>query len=376
MSAIWADDSYRGDGLLVGTGRKGSETPARKTGGVFLCPKSPKDSSELPRNEDEYEPMAPFRQRLISALRPAWRNSAALILRRVQLAIVLLSFWMLAIALPGVHFAPGNWTAIQESLRSDQHSSELLTGVFAALVLIALAGFLVLALRRIFARKKKSDPEHQLYREPIPTPWSIYLVVVFMLAAAAGLAWWAWEPADLTERTATSVYSQPSAGDREKESPPAAPPDALPGREHQSREWLVIPLASFFSIGLGVVLRRWLRRQPEKETPEIPKVGQVVARSVWELEKGGELSDVVLQCYRQMCHVLAQKAVLRREMTVREFVEQLNQVGVRSKEIAGLTELFERVRYGRLKTGPEERTEAIALLKAVETRYGKGPDGT
>lgn len=307
-------------------------------------------------------------------LQPVRRNSITLTLRRVQLVIVLLLFWMLALVLPGIHFTPGNWTAIQAGLRGTHPSLEILSGVFSALALIALAGLLLLAFRKLIARKKKRDPEHQMYREPIPTPWPIYVIVIFILAAAGGLVWWAWEPPNMTERTGTPVYWQAPERDREKESLSAAPPSALPMREHRSAEWVVIPLAFFFAIGLGVVLWRWLRRQSGRETLEVPEVGQAVAQAVWELESGGELSDIVLGCYREMCRILGQKAALRREMTAREFVRHLDQVGVRGEEIASLTTLFERVRYGRLAAGPEERTETIALLKAIETRYGKGHD--
>lgn len=100
----------------------------------------------------------------------------------------------------------------------------------------------------------------------------------------------------------------------------------------------------------------------------------MAAQAVSDLEKGEELSDIVLRCYREMCRILGRKVVLRREMTAREFVRQLDHVGVRGEEIASLTRLFERVRYGRLESGPAERAEAIALLKAIEIRYGKRPD--
>jgi hypothetical protein len=295
-------------------------------------------------------------------------------LRRVQIVFVLFLFWVLAIVLPDVHFAPGNRTARQEGLRGVHPSLEMVLGISSAVTLIALAGLLLWGFRKVLRRKKKHDDEHQIYHEPIPTAWSVYLMLILLFAAVGGLLWWAWEPSNLLERAEIPPYSQAPAGDRESKNLPTPLPSALPGREPQSSEWVVIPLAAFLAIVLGTVLWRLLRRQSEKWASEGPEVSQIVAQAGSDLEKGGELSDIVLRCYRDMCRNLSRKVALRREMTAREFVRQLDHVGVRGEEVATLTTLFERVRYGRLETGPEERAEAIALLKAIETRYGKGTD--
>ena len=132
-----------------------------------------------------------------------------------------------------------------------------------------------------------------------------------MIAAVGGLVWWAWEPPNMTERTGIPVYSQAPEGDRERTSLSVAPTSALPRREPRSTEWVVIALVSFFAIGFGVVLWRWLRHL-ERETSEVPEAGQAVAQALCALEKGGELSDIVLRRYRDMCRILGWKAELRR----------------------------------------------------------------
>ena len=294
--------------------------------------------------------------------------------RRVQIVLVLFLFWVLAAVLPDVHFAPGNRTVLQESLRGDHSSAEMLMGVSSVVMVSGLAGLLLWTFRKALRRKKKHDEEYQIYHEPIPTPWSVYLLLILLLTAVAGLFWWAWQPSGMLERRETPFYSQTPAEDRERKSLSATLPSALPRLEPQSREWVVTPLAALLAIGLGTVLWRLLRRQPTKERSERAEVHRMVAQVVSDLEKGEELSDIVLRCYREMCRILGRKVVLRREMTAREFVRQLDHVGVRGEEIASLTRLFERVRYGRMETSPAERAEAIALLRAIENRYGKRPD--
>lgn len=247
-------------------------------------------------------------------------------------------------------------------------------GAFSVVMVIGLAGLLLWTVWKALRRRKKHDEEYQIYHEPIPTPWSVYLLLMLLLAAVAALFWWAWQPSSMLERREPPFYSQAPTEDRESKDLPVALPSALPRLDPQSREWVVTPLAALLAVGLGTVLWRLLRRQPKKERLERAEVRLMAAQAVSDLEKGEDLSDIVLRCYREMCRILGRKVVLRREMTAREFVRELDHVGVRGEEIASLTRLFERVRYGRLETGPAERAEAIALLKAIEIRYGKRPD--
>lgn len=126
--------------------------------------------------------------------------------------------------------------------------------------------------------------------------------------------------------------------------------------------------------GLSLLVWRGLRGRPSIEEPEVPDLARIVARAVTDLEKGGKLSDVVLRCYRDMCAILGRKVALREEMTAREFAQRLQQAGVGGGEVLRLTDLFERVRYGRHMAGPDERAEAIVLLQAIENQYGKVAD--
>ncbi|NWF54901.1 MAG: DUF4129 domain-containing protein [Syntrophaceae bacterium] len=131
-------------------------------------------------------------------------------------------------------------------------------------------------------------------------------------------------------------------------------------------------LAISLLAGVGwAAWRTWIVRAPKAE-PEAMDLGEIVAQAVLDLQKGGELSDVVLRCYRDMCAILGRKVVLRKEMTAREFAQRLQQVGVGERELLRLTDLFERVRYGRHSDSPDERVEAITLLQSIESQYGKG----
>lgn len=75
-------------------------------------------------------------------------------LRRGQIIIVLFSLWILAIILPNVRFAPGNWGAMQHRLKESPPSLETLLGAILVLAVIFL-GALVLFLWK--GRKRERD---------------------------------------------------------------------------------------------------------------------------------------------------------------------------------------------------------------------------
>jgi len=295
-------------------------------------------------------------------------------LRRGTIVLVIISFWTLAVGLPTVRFAPGNWGAIKQELAGKPPNLEILLGAFLALAAVIFGGLLVLFLGGARRRKKKDEEPHEIYREPIPVPWSVYVIIVVLFGVLGGLVWWARQPSTVTEPPVTTQPFSPPAQERAIKEPPAVPPEGSPGPQRSEWEWVEYLLAIGFLSGLSFLVWRGLRRRPSLEEPEMPDLGGIVARAVMDLEKGGELSDVVLRCYRDMCGILGRKVALRKEMTAREFAQKLQQAGVGEAEVLKLTDLFERVRYGRHAASPDERAEAVALLQAIETHYGKVAD--
>jgi hypothetical protein len=73
-----------------------------------------------------------------------------------------------------------------------------------------------------------------------------------------------------------------------------------------------------------------------------------------------------------MCSILGRRLAFSQEMTAREFASRCMHSGVSEREVSRLTELFEKVRYGRHIATLEERDESIVLLQAIERRHGRG----
>jgi len=295
-------------------------------------------------------------------------------LRRVQLIVILLSIWMLAIVLPSLQFAPGNWDAIKHAFMKKPPSSgshglllEFLAISLAATVV--LAGLVILFLWR--SRRKKKDDEVFVYHENPHATWAVYAVIALLFLGMGGLVWFAWHYSSISE---TWVVPERRIQAPEKAEPPipSPSPSEIPAvHEPTVLRWLGYLLVAGLLILLALGAWRILKGRYKPGETELPGVSQIAARAAADLERGAELSDIVLRCYREMCEILSRKVRPSGEMTAREFAQQLRQEGVHEQEVTKLTSLFEHVRYGRYATGPEERKEAIEALKAIEEQYGR-----
>jgi len=292
-----------------------------------------------------------------------------MILRRGQIIIVLFSVWILAIILPKVRFAPANWEGLRQRLMERPLSLETLLGIVLALAAILFAG-LVLFLWRGKRKKRKGDDSYRIYREPISPPWSMYVVFFVLLAFMAGLVWWAHHPSKI-EREAAPPYSASPSEKERTEASVKMHPEVLNSSESPQFIWLAYLLAISLLTCLSWMVWRFLKEHPGGEKPDILNIGQIADRAALDLERGAELSDVVLRCYRDMCKILRRKVAPRPEMTAREFARHLKEAGVREGEVAQLTALFEKVRYGQYIASAEERAGAVTLLQAIKNHYGK-----
>ncbi|MGQ9648253.1 MAG: DUF4129 domain-containing protein [Thermodesulfobacteriota bacterium] len=248
------------------------------------------------------------------------------------------------------------------------------------IVSMAILGVLLIPLvvsiwRRV---RRKEEDVFFIYRENPPVTWRVYAVIVLLFAGFGGLIWLTWRHADIFENLMGPQRS-PETAQVQGQHPPA-PKITIPETKRPeihtapSPRWRV-PLIFVVLIVLGVILWQIFRVKPSKEGLA-SQVIQIVANAVKELEKGGEPSDIVLRCYRDMCKILGRKVTMSRDLTAREFTRLLLQTGVQEQEVARLTDLFERVRYGRHVTGPGEQAEAIALLKTIEEKYARSSNET
>jgi hypothetical protein len=158
---------------------------------------------------------------------------------------------------------------------------------------------------------------------------------------------------------------------------PAAPPptanvgEPFPTFVAQPAPWLVLAISVLLvALLIGVIWLVWRRSRPPRTA--LAQLADEAQAALSELQAGGDVSNAVLRCYREMSRVLnEQRGIARpRDMTPREFEQQLAAVGLRDGHIQQLTRLFERVRYGAGRTGEREEREAIDCLAAIVQTYG------
>jgi len=305
-----------------------------------------------------------------------------MILPRVRLIVIFLFIWMLAIVLPHLSFAPGNWALLQaeRTCKDATLGMQLLVALTGICLIVSMGLLGAMVVRFIWRRRsKKQEDDFILYRENPPVTWRVYAVIALLISAFGGVLWLTWRHADVlddlvgAQRSAQTVQVQ---GQRPPPPKISAPETERPEVRTVSFPRWNIPLILISFIVLGLILRRIFKAKPSKERPASPQVIQVVANTVKALEEGGDLSDIVLRCYRDMCKILSPKVAMSRDLTAREFTKLLTQTGIDDEGVTRLTDLFERVRYGHYRTGQNEEAEALASLRTIEEKYGRSSNET
>jgi NADH:ubiquinone oxidoreductase subunit 5 (subunit L)/multisubunit Na+/H+ antiporter MnhA subunit len=303
-------------------------------------------------------------------------------LTRFKVIIILFSIWILAIVLPTVRFAPGNWSLLHLERIQEQASPGMqvlieIIGICLIVNMAILGIFIVISIWR--RRRKKQEDDYFIYRENPPVTWPVYVVIVLLFVGLGSLIWLSWRHADVFEDLMGPRRSveTPRVEDQHPPAPKSSAPETRRPEIHtvSSPKWRV-PLILALLFLLGLSLRYILQSKLQTEGPGLKQVVQVVSNATKDLGTGTELSDIVLRCYRDMCKILGRKVAMSRDLTAREFTKLLLQTGIREQEVTRLTDLFERVRYGHHITDSNEQAEALVLFKIIEEKYGRSSNET
>lgn len=128
-----------------------------------------------------------------------------------------------------------------------------------------------------------------------------------------------------------------------------------------------------FAFALGWLLIIWLlyrgwKRYVSLNTKKpLGEIARIARSSLNDLSSGRNSSDVIINCYLRMSDVVSDKRHLHRAiaMTPHEFALHLEQAGLPGDAVTRLTRLFEGVRYGARKSGPQDINEAVSCLKTI-----------
>src|SRR5215216_2640882 len=128
---------------------------------------------------------------------------------------------------------------------------------------------------------------------------------------------------------------------------------------------------AFALVWLAVIwglYRGWKRYQAFANTKKpLDDIARIARSSLNDLSSGRNSSDVIINCYLRMSDVVSSTRHLYRNtaMTPHEFSLHLEQAGLPGDAVSRLTRLFEGVRYGNRKSGPQDINEAVSCLKTI-----------
>jgi uncharacterized protein DUF4129 len=122
--------------------------------------------------------------------------------------------------------------------------------------------------------------------------------------------------------------------------------------------WLVV---------IWLLYQGWKRYVSLNARKPMDEIAKIARSSLNELGSRRNSSDVIINCYLRMSEVVSDKRHLYRTtaMTPHEFALHLEQAGLPGDAVTRLTRLFEAVRYGARKSGPQDINEAVHCLKTI-----------
>jgi hypothetical protein len=136
-------------------------------------------------------------------------------------------------------------------------------------------------------------------------------------------------------------------------------------------------ITSVLILVFGVVIVFFVNRVFDrfyKPAQDVDQIAEIARNALNDLSNAKTTKNVIIRCYLDMNNAVGEKRGLVREaaMTPAEFAIRLKGMGLPTDALHGLTEVFERVRYGGQNVSPEEIKEAkrclTSILKACETK--------
>lgn len=112
---------------------------------------------------------------------------------------------------------------------------------------------------------------------------------------------------------------------------------------------------------------RWWRKAGPGRRSVLDDIANIARDSLDSLAAGRQWNDVVIETYSRMSDVVIARRGLQRGIstTPREFAHRLIRAGLPADSVAGLTRLFESVRYGGRGSSEVEGKEAVAFLESI-----------
>jgi hypothetical protein len=100
---------------------------------------------------------------------------------------------------------------------------------------------------------------------------------------------------------------------------------------------------------------------------ENPVVDEAVS-ALLAIKQGNDINNIIITCYMNLLKIAQEWQGFEREdhVTPREYEVLLSSLGIPSDPIHKLTQLFEKVRYGKKAIDENDEAVAIDCLKTIQ----------
>ena len=269
-------------------------------------------------------------------------------------AIVLLSAGISGITVldPGTTFFRSDQSSSEETVDvgSQVLPAEIYEVPIMVIALLILVPFLLFILIMIFVPKARGRAIRNFL---------MILMWAFLLYALN--SWSNTEQVEETEEIVSEIIESPITSFQQDVA-------LLPEFNTDSPDWLVYLIGIVVILGIaGTGYYLYLRSSQVEGEEDLELLANEAQSAIDEIQAGGDFRNAILRCYSQMCIILRRDRGLYRShwMTPREFEQRMLRAGLPRKPVAGLTQLFEFVRYAGYDPDSEQETLAIDYLDAI-----------
>jgi hypothetical protein len=234
----------------------------------------------------------------------------------------------------------------------------------------SIAGLVLVAVVLAAGRRRQSENEYELSRQPQKTsPLVVVLLVLLALAPGAMmggvLLWLALSDVSVVPGPGMTMDERALSGLGSPDQPPLVPASPLTSGLIGALALLAGLGSLGFALWLGLAGRLLPRPGAAKEQPA--RLAQAVEESLDDLRREPDARAAILKIYRHFERALAGAAVPRRPwQTPTEFMRAvLSRLPLPPSPVRSLTGLFEIARFSRHPVGEAERESAWRSLTEI-----------
>ena len=245
----------------------------------------------------------------------------------------------------GQHFGqPGTKTV--EFLPQDDGQAWVEVPIWKQIIVWGLAGLLVVLIAMLLSPEMRKRLLRILIRVAV-TMWALYFLI----------------KKGIIGPNLFGGGEAPPSQDTVVPIPAFAPPQVSPTFSYL----ISFAIALLWLLIIWILYRGWKRYVSLNTKKPLDEIAKIARSSLNDLTSGRNSSDVIINCYLRMSDVVSSTRHLYRNtaMTPYEFALHLEQAGLPGDAVTRLTRLFEGVRYGNRKSGPQDINEAVSCLKTI-----------